>query len=133
MKKISVFFASLFLMMLSLTASAQSKADSSAKPDYFVGKWDVLVEGTPQGDGKMLVTLERKDGKLTGTIVSKDGSTPANKIDRVEEKEKSVTVYFTASGYNVYLFLEKKDEDHVTGSMMDMFDAKGDRVKEKKS
>jgi hypothetical protein len=133
MKKISVFFASLFLMMLSLTASAQSKADSSAKPDYFVGKWDVLVEGTPQGDGKMLVTLERKDGKLTGTIVSKDGSTPANKIERVEEKEKSVTVYFTASGYNVYLFLEKKDEDHVTGSMMDMFDAKGDRVKEKKS
>jgi hypothetical protein len=133
MKKISVFFASLFLMMLSLTAIAQSKADSSAKPDYFVGKWDVLVEGTPQGDGKMLVTLERKDGKLTGTIVSKDGSTPANKIERVEEKEKSVTVYFTASGYNVYLFLEKKDEDHVTGSMMDMFDAKGDRVKEKKS
>jgi hypothetical protein len=29
--------------------------------------------------------------------------------------------------------LEKKDQDNVTGSVMDMFDAKGSRVKEKKS
>jgi hypothetical protein len=127
MKKISVFFASLFFLMLSLNVKAQTPP-----ADYFTGKWDVLVEGTPQGDGKMVVNLERKEGKLAGTIISKEGAAPT-KIDRVEEKEKSVTVYFTSGGYNVYLFMEKKDEDHTTGSVMDMFDAKGTRVKEKKS
>jgi hypothetical protein len=127
MKKLSVFFAALFLLMFSVNVHAQTPP-----ADYFVGKWDVLVEGTPQGDGKMVVNLERKEGKLAGTIISKEGAAPT-KIDRVEEKEKSVTVYFTSGGYNVYVFLEKKDDDHVTGSVMDMFDAKGNRIKEKKS
>jgi hypothetical protein len=30
------------------------------------------------------------------------------------------------------LRLDKKGDDHVTGSMMDMFDAEGDRVKDMK-
>lgn len=129
MKKLSVFFAGLFILMLSFTAQAQTTPPA----DYFVGKWSVLVEGTPNGDSKMLVNLERKDGKLTGVILDPATDKVVSKIDKVEEKEKSVTVYFVASGYDVYLLLEKKDDDKVTGSLMDMFDAKGERVKEKKS
>jgi hypothetical protein len=39
------------------------------------------------------------------------------------------TVYFNTQGYDVNLELNKKDDDHVTGSLMGMFDADGDRVK----
>jgi hypothetical protein len=58
------------------------------------------------------------------------GTTETIKFTNVEEKENSVTVYFNASGYDVYMTLEKKDDNHVTGSMMDMFDVSGERVTE---
>lgn len=125
MKKLSLFFAGLFFLALSFNAKAQTQPPA----DYFVGKWNMLVEGTPSGDGKMTVTLERKEGKLGGTVVSKAG-TDTTKITRVEEKEKSVILYFNTNGYDVNLTMEKKDDDHVTGNVMDMFDAKGERVKE---
>ncbi len=51
------------------------------------------------------------------------------KIDRVELADKTATVYFTANNYDVSLEMNKKDEDHITGSLMGMFDAEGDRVK----
>jgi hypothetical protein len=107
------------LTAFSLQANAQST-------DAFTGKWDVLVEGTPSGDSNLVVELERKDGKLSGTVV-RDGAAPA-KINRVEEKAKSITIYFNSSGYDVYLFMEKKGDNKAEGSLMDMFDATATRV-----
>jgi len=125
MKKLNVLLAGLLFVILSFHGNAQTQPAN----DYYVGKWNVVVEGTPQGDGKMTILLERKDGKLGGTILPKEGA-DSTKITKLEEKEKGITLYFTANGYNVNLTLEKKDDDHVTGNLMDMFDAKGERVKE---
>src|SRR2546423_4441301 len=112
MKKLSSIFAGLFFLVLSI----HTKAQTQPAKDYFVGKWTVLVEGTPQGDGKMIVVLERKDGKLGGSILPTQAG-DAVKISRIEDKEKSVTLYFTSQGYDVNLTLEKKDDDHVTGNL----------------
>ena len=125
MKKLCSFFAGVFFLVLSFNAKAQTKPPA----DYFVGKWSVEVKGTPQGDAKMLIALERKDGKLTGYQFAKEKSDTI-RFTKVEEKEKSVTVYYTAQGYDVNMTLEKKDDDHVTGNLMDMFDLTGERVKE---
>lgn len=123
MKKAILVFAGIFFLLLSIGANAQAKTGA----DYFVGKWNVLVVGTPNGDAKMLVTLEQKDGKLTGTL-SNPGQGEPVVFSNIEVKETSVTVYFTSGGYDVYLTLEKKDDNKVEGTMMDMFDATGDRV-----
>jgi hypothetical protein len=96
--------------------------------DYFAGKWNILVKGLPNGDTKMMVVLDKKDTTLTGTILDSVGTETA-KFSKVELKENEVTLYFTAQGYDVYLTMDKKDEDHVTGSMMGMFDAEGTRAK----
>ncbi|MEI6950541.1 hypothetical protein V9K67_25380 [Paraflavisolibacter sp. H34] len=128
MKKLSAIFSGIFFLLLSLHVSAQAPD----KGDYFSGKWNVLVEGTPGGDAKMIVNLERKDGKLGGAILDSTNKEVA-RFSKVEESEKSVTVYFTSQGFDVYMLLEKKDADHVAGSMMDLFDAKGDRIKEKET
>lgn len=135
MKNQHVFFAGLFLLVFSFfQAGAQtaSKTDTAkaSKSDYFVGKWSVIAEGTPNGDSKFIVNLQRKDGKLAGTIETNEPGKPATPIDKVEEKEKSITINFVGGGYDVFLLLEKKDDDHVTGSLMDMFDAKGERIKD---
>lgn len=125
MKKAILFFAGIFFLVLSVSLNTQAQATS----DFFVGKWNVLVSGTPNGDAKMVVSLERVEGKLKAEFVGNDQSeTP--KVSNVEETEKSVRIYFTASGYDVYLYLEKKGDYHVEGTMLDMFDAKGDRATE---
>ena len=91
----------------------------------------MLVEGLPQGDPRMIVSLQRKDGKLEGAIMDSTQKETA-KITKVEETEKSVTVYFTANEHDVYLEMNKQDDDNVTASLMGMFDAKGIRIKETK-
>ena len=127
MKKLSLFPAGLFLLLVTLTTNAQSQTGAN----YFAGKWNLLVKGLPQGDSKMVVSFDKKDSTLTGGLQDSTGMEIA-KFSKVELKDNTVTVYFTAQGYDSYLVMNKKDEDHVTGSMMDMFDAEGDRVKASK-
>lgn len=123
MKKVSVILTAMLLFLVSFAVNAQSQSK-----DYFVGKWEVSVMGTPNGDSKMAVDLVLKEGKLTGTIHAA-GKPEASDITRVEESEKSVTLYFSTGGYDVYLMMEKKDDNNVVGNLMDMFDATGVRIK----
>jgi len=123
MKKSCVFITACFLFL-----STGVMAQSQKTVDYFAGKWDMLVRGLPDGDTKMFIVLDKKDSTLAGVIQDSVG-TEISKFSKVELKENGITVYFTAQGYDVYMTMDKKDEEHVTGSMMGMFDAEGIRVK----
>ena len=124
MKKAIFLFAGLFFLFLSINIAAQEKKGA----EYFAGKWGVLLKGTPSGDAKVYFNLEMKDSTLTGAMQDSTGNELA-KITYVELKDTSVTLYFNTQGYDVNLRLNKKDEDHVTGSLVDMFEAVGDRIK----
>lgn len=124
MKKAGLFLTGLFFLLVSINLQAQSKTGA----EYFAGKWNVLVKGTPNGDSKMLFVLENKDNKITGFLQDSTGKEIA-KISNTELKDDEITLYFTTQGYDVNLALKKKDDDHTTGSLMGMFDAEGDRVK----
>ncbi len=124
MKKLSQLFVGVLLLLFTLNAHSQSTNGA----DYFDGKWNVLVKGLPQGDTKLVVALERKDSTMTGAVLDTTGKEVA-KIDKVELEGTTATVYFHAQGYDVNLVMTKKDDDHITGTMMGMFEAEGDRVK----
>ena len=79
----------------------------------------------------MTFVLERKDGKLTGAMQDSTGK-ELTKITSVEEKDKTITAAFTIQSYDVTLTLDPVDDDHVKGSLMGMFDAKGVRIKDSK-
>jgi hypothetical protein len=123
MKKASLLFAGLFFLLLSVNVKAQTPGS-----DYFTGKWSVLIKGTPNGDAKMTVTLQKQDTTWAGNIQDSTGQLNT-KIDKVELNGDKITLYFSAQGYDVNLEMDKKDDDHITGSMMGMFDAEGERVK----
>jgi hypothetical protein len=111
----------LCLVAFSINANAQSKSN------FFLGKWEVLVTGLPDGDMTFLVSLEQDEkGTLKGII----GKTMP--ITNIELGDGNITLYFTGQGNEVYLYLEKKGDNKVVGNMMDMFDAEGKRVIEKK-
>jgi hypothetical protein len=124
MKKVNVFIVGMLFLLFSVGAVAQDKTGA----DYFAGKWDILVKGTPNGDAKMVLNLEEKDNAMTGVIQDSSG-VEISKISAIEIKEQNVTVYFTSEGYDIYLSLNKVDEDHIKGSLLDMFDAEGERIR----
>ena len=128
MKKVTTIFAGIFFLLLSVAASAQSKPGA----DYFKGKWSVILKGTPNGDAKMIFVLENKNDSITGVVQDTTGA-EISKIDNAELKDTEITLYFNAQGYDVNLLLTKKDDDHVTGSLMSMFDAERERIKEMKN
>ena len=124
MKKINSLTAGLFFLFLSFSANAQSKTGA----DYFAGKWNVAITGTPYGDLKRIYVLEKSDNTLTGIVQDSTGK-EITKCSKVELKETEVTLYYQAMGNDVSITLIKKDDDNVTGNVMGMFEAKGKRMK----
>jgi hypothetical protein len=125
MNKFKTLLTGLLFLLFTLTVKAQTSG-----ADYFAGKWSVLVKSLPQGDTKMFFVLEKKDTTMTGVVQDSTGN-QISKIDKVELNGTTATVYFSAQGYDVNVVMNKKDEDHITGSLMGMFDAEGERVKAK--
>ena len=125
MKKFKLILVSLIaLVFITTKTHAQT-----ATPNYYAGKWDVLAKGIPGGDKHLFFTITEQDGKLAGTLQDPD-TKKDNPLTKVEQDDKGgVVLYFTAQSYDVTVSLLKKDDDHVTGSMMGMFDCAGERVK----
>jgi hypothetical protein len=117
------------LGIIAHASDSTGASDSTTAGDYFPGKWNVTVFGTPNGDAKMMIVLERKDGKLGGSVQDSTGK-DISKITQADEQGKTITLGFNAEGYDVTLTLDPVDENNVKGSLMGMFDAKGIRVKE---
>lgn len=127
MKKFQVLLTGLvLLLLLSVNVKGQDKTD------YFIGKWDIFVAGTPNGDVKFILSLERKDGLLSGTVNDAATNAEISKVTKVEEKDQTITAYFFAEGHDLSLFLDKKDDVHVVGNLLNMFDATGKRITEAK-
>jgi hypothetical protein len=73
--------------------------------------------------------FERKDGKLIGTVRDSTDK-EVSKITQIDENDKTINAEFTINDHDVTLSLSPMDDDHVKGSVMGMFDAKGARIKE---
>ena len=122
MKRVSLFL----VMMLSLIVSSVNAQQSG---NYFVGKWELLIQGTPDGDTKITMIIDRKEGKLEATLLM----SVEIKITDIKETEKSIKLAGTTPDGNNYIdiSIEKVDDDNVKGSVADMFDLKGKRIIDK--
>lgn len=138
MKKVSLVLFVLLCTVLtnSFAQTATTPTIAPASPakeatDFFAGKWEISILGTPNGDSKMVTTLVRKDGKLTGELKDvSDASKPAIPITSIEEEEGQITIGFSVQGYDLSLPLKKVDDNNLEGKLMDMFDTKAVRIKE---
>ena len=124
MKKIYFLVTWVLLLILGTNVKAQSKTGT----DYFAGKWNVLISGTPYGDLKRIYVLEKKESSLNGIVQDSTGKEVA-KCSKVEVQDNQVTLYYQAMGNDVSVTLVRKDDDHVSGSVLNMFEANGERIK----
>lgn len=119
----------LICLFLILGAAFNSNAQTAAPTDFFAGKWEITVIGTPNGDSKMLVELVRADGKLTGQLSNPAEPTAEKAPVIADASAELLDLAFNAQGYDVTINLKKVDEDNLKGSLMGMFDATAKRVK----
>lgn len=120
--------ASILLLVLCLGIVFNGFSQTAPPKDFFAGKWEISLAGTPNGDVKFLTNLTRKDGKLTGELVNAADATK-RPITKVEENGDKLAIYFESSqGGELSIDLAKADSDNLTGSLMS-FDAKATRIK----
>jgi hypothetical protein len=102
----------------------------AAPADFYAGKWEISVPGSPRGDVVFLMDLIRENGKLTGSLVDKaDPASSARKIMKVEESAEKLIIYFESSqGDETSMDLAKVDNDHLKG-LVHNFEATAKRVK----
>ncbi len=124
MKKASIFLIALFFGI------ALNGFSQTAPTDFYVGKWEVTILGTPNGDAKLIATISLKDGKLVGEMTNPaEPTAAANPLTSVEETNGQMTIFFSAQGYDLSIPFEKVDNDNLKGKLMDMFDCTAKRVK----
>ena len=105
-----------------------AKAQDSTT-NYYIGKWKVLVKETPMGDVTMPIRFDVKEGKLKGFYVE-SGATEEKQMDSVSINAGKIFMAFRASNYDLTVTMTKKDDDHTSGRLLEMFDVEGTRVKE---
>ena len=123
------FFGALIVMMLFVTLNAFSQTAKTA--ESLVGKWEMTILGTPNGDAKMVVAFKLVEGKLMGEITNpSEAGAPANPLTSVDVKEKGVEIGFSAQGYDLNVDLTASDADNLEGMLMNMFKVKVVRIKQ---
>jgi len=122
MKKFTVFFLSMFLMMLGISNQASA---AGIEPKDLAGKWEIKMVGLPDGDTTMIAEFSMDGDKVVGKAKS-DGMDV--NFDEITIKDQNVTLYFNAAGYDVSMYVTFSDNNNAKGDLMNMFDVVWKRV-----
>ena len=122
MKKL-ITMLTLFCLVLTVAV-----ANVSYNPDNFVGQWDLMIEGTPQGDVRVIMTLEKVDGVMVGNF-KMAGTDQVTKLSSISGNAESISFSFFAEGYDLYMSLKPDGKDAVKGFLIDEFPVSGKRLK----
>jgi hypothetical protein len=124
MKKLS------FVLFLLLCVVFTGFSQAPAPTDFYAGKWEITIVGSPRGDVTFLTDLVRNEGKLTGKLADKaDPASDTRKILRVEESAEKLVIYFESSqGGEIAMNLAKADNDTLKGTVSG-YDATAKRIK----
>jgi len=124
MKKLSIIFTMSILVFFLNNGSVNAQAIKTGEK-YFIGKWNVMVYGLPDGDTKMVINIEKKEEKLTGNMADPAKTDPPLELANIEVADSTFKATFSAQGMDIALTLKIKDDKNITGNMMDMFEIKG--------
>jgi hypothetical protein len=103
-------------------------ASPTFNPEYFEGKWSVLVKGTPQGDATIPMRFESKEGATKGYFMA-DESGQEFEMSSVSIIDGVLSAAFNIQGYDVDINMSEVDGDNAAGSLMGMFELSASRVK----
>ena len=120
------------VLLLSVLASHQTLAQSQSSGAYFLGEWSALLTGMPDGDLPFIINFSIAEDSLQATIYDEAQTfvMPIEKVVMKGENALSLSFYEYNSGTNVTINLLKKDEDNLTGDVLNMYSIKATRKKQ---
>jgi hypothetical protein len=124
MKKALFILSTIIIAFIVNTGSINAQAKNTGEK-YFIGTWNLMIYGLPDGDTKMTINIEKKDDKLIGNLADSAKTVPPLDLANIEVADSTFKATFSAQGMDISLMLKIKDDKNVTGNMMDMFDIKG--------
>jgi hypothetical protein len=129
MKKTILFFCIIMLSFIGINAqTANSTAQSTIGNANFLGSWDIVMLGLPQGDVKCQLLLNDKDGKLAGTLKFADPQPAEVAIVNPIVKDTLLTFNATLQNYDIDYNLSQNKEGLLNGNMYNnMFVVTGKR------
>ena len=122
MKTIYALLFVAFFSLLGTNVHAQNASEA-----YFLGKWNVTVKGTPNGDVTLPGRFEKNGVSLKGFYTDPE-SKEEKAMDTVYLDGDKLNFGVNIAGYDVTVTLVKKDDNTATGSLMGMFDVEAVRV-----
>jgi hypothetical protein len=124
MKRTSIIISTIILAFIINNGSVNAQTKNTGE-QFFIGKWNLMVYGVPDGDTKIVLNIKKKDDKLTGNLGDPTKTDPPMELSGIEVADSTFKATFNAQGMDISLMLKIKDDKNVTGSMMDQFDIKG--------
>jgi hypothetical protein len=126
MKKVSIILSMFVLVLIATTGTANAQ-DKNTGEKFFIGKWNAVVYGVPDGDTKVVINIEKKDDKIAGSLTDPSKTDPPLEFLNIEVADSTFKASFNAQGTDVSIMLKIKDDKNITGNMMDMFEIKGSK------
>jgi hypothetical protein len=124
MKKASIIISIIILVFTANTGTINAQEKITGEK-YFIGKWNLMVYGLPDGDTKMVLNIDKKDNQLTGNLGDPAKSDPPLELTGIEIADSTLNASFSAQGMDITLSFKIKDDKNITGNMLNMFDIKG--------
>jgi hypothetical protein len=123
MKKSALFITGILLILFSEVIYAQTLSGF----DFFSGKWNVVVTGSPMGDVHMVVNFIKTNDVITATLKDTTGR-DLYKVTNTEIKNDQAVIKFIGTmGDEVPFMLRKRDENSVSGDIMG-YESEGKRI-----
>ena len=114
------------IVILTLVSMAVSASASSNKGEFYIGKWNVEIKGTPGGDSKLVVELKKDGEKFKGTVQSEgDGTVDIKEATMTEE---GMQISFKHGWFTVDLLMVREDDDHCNCKLAGHYNGESDRV-----
>ena len=113
------------LILVMAIFAASSLFATGTKQDYFVGKWNVEIKGTPGGDSKLVVDLKKVGEEIKGTVSSKKDGTVD--IKETELTEDGMVISFKSGWFTVELLMKEKDANHCACKLAGRYDGRSER------
>lgn len=129
MKKTILLFSIIMFAFTGINAqTTDTTAQSTIGNSNFLGSWDIVMLGLPQGDVKCQLLLNEKDGKLAGTLKFSDPQPGEVAIVNPVVKDTVLTFNATLQNYDIDYNLSQNKEGLLNGNMYNnMFVVTGKR------
>jgi hypothetical protein len=109
------------ILAITILLSSFSAVLAQESTDYYVGKWNVLIKETPNGDVTIPMRFESQEGKYTGYFTDESGE--EKEMDSATLEDGKLNLAFYIAGYDVTMDLAEEDENEMRGMVMNMLEA----------